>query len=225
MKKISFVTIKERLKSFKKAVLGVLFKPKPKTITVYFGIPGSGKTTLAALYARKHMKRGEDVFSNVPIIGTYRYVKEDIGVNEISDCYMIIDEASIDFNNRLYKSFPKTAIEFFKLHRHYGVAIDVFSQSFDDMDITIRRLASRFVIVRKSLFPFFITTRDARAIIDINEDDNQFVSGHRWVPFSRRWYFMPLAWPLFDSYDAPKLNDKVYEKWMSKNLVDVENKS
>lgn len=193
-------------------------KEKPKTITVYFGVPGSGKTTLAALFVRKALKNNLTVFSNVPILGAYRYSPiVDLGTNQIEDCHIILDEASLEFNNRNFKSFPKTCIEFFKLHRHYGVSIDVFSQSYEDMDITIRRLATKFVIVKKSIFPYFIATRTAKSIIDINEEDKQFVSGYMWSPFSRRWYFMPLAWKLFDSYDAPQLSNYQWTKWGFKN--------
>ncbi|NCB42934.1 MAG: hypothetical protein EOM59_09975 [Clostridia bacterium] len=194
-------------------------KSKPKTITVYFGVPGSGKTTLAALFTRKALKHGETVYSNVPIIGSYKYNPViDLGVFQIEDCLLLLDEASLEFNNRNYKSFPKTCIEFFKLHRHYGVAVDVFSQSYEDMDVTIRRLATKFIVVRKSIFPYLIATRAAKAIIDIDQESKQFVSGYEWAPFSRRWHFMPVAWKLFDSYDAPILKNKQWQKWRSKNV-------
>ena len=198
-----------------------LFKKreKPKTITVYFGVPGSGKTTLAALFTKKALKNNHTVFSNVPIVGSYSYVPfDDLGVNQIEDCLLLLDEASLEFNNRNFKTFPKSCIEFFKLHRHYGVAVDVFSQSYEDMDITIRRLATKFIVVRKSILPYFISTRSAKAVIDINEEDKQFISGYTWQPFSRRWWFMPPAWKLFDSYDAPKLKNKQWEKWSTKNV-------
>jgi hypothetical protein len=193
-------------------------KEKPKTITVYFGVPGSGKTTLAAYFARKHLKAGRKVYSNVPIIGTYKYSPiDDLGNNQIEDAYLILDEASIEFNNRNFKVFPKNCIEFFKIHRHYGVAIDVFSQSYEDMDITIRRLATKFILVKKSYIPYFIVTKTARHIIDIDKETKQFISGYEWKPLSWRWYFMPLAWKLFDSYDAPVKKSKQFEKWKSKN--------
>ena len=45
-------------------------KKKPEYIlTIYFGVPGSGKTTMAA-YLAKRFKRGYNVWSNVPITGT-----------------------------------------------------------------------------------------------------------------------------------------------------------
>jgi hypothetical protein len=192
-------------------------RKKPKEIVVYFGVPGSGKTTLAALHARKALKRGETVYSNVPIIGTRQYIPyKDFGVHMMEDCLILLDEASLEFNNRDYGKFPKTAREFFKLHRHYGATVEVYSQSYEDMDITIRRLATKFVLVKKSLIPFFITTRTATAIIDIKEEDSQFLCGYRWKPFSRRWHYMPIAWPMFDSYDAPVLKNKDWKIWNSK---------
>jgi len=202
----------------------LLLRKKPKTITVYFGVPGSGKTTLAALFTKKSLKHRETVFSNVPILGSYQYTPFlDLGTNMIEDCVLLLDEASLEFNNRNFSKFPKTCIEFFKLHRHYGVRVDVFSQSYEDMDVTIRRLATRYKIVRKSIIPFCIVTRTASAIIDIDKESKQFISGYEWKPLSWRWYFSPPAWKLFDSYDAPTLKNKKWQKWEStaKSLADV----
>ena len=111
----------------------------PLQLNVYFGVPGSGKTTYAAYLARKaqkesivirlckrfpcrftnwilsgnNWKRAYPVWSNVPIKGTYQLnAKSDIGVYMIQNGKMIIDEAGVEFNNRDYKAFPKTAIRF-----------------------------------------------------------------------------------------------------------------
>ena len=132
-------------------------------LNVYFGVPGSGKTTFAAYLTRwalhenalirfcrrhgnpltrlilnsKYLKRRISVYSNVPITGAYRLdAKVDIGHYMIEDAKIIIDEAGIEYNNRNYKSFPQEAIYFYKYHRHYRVSVDVFSQSYEDMDVT-----------------------------------------------------------------------------------------
>lgn len=152
----------------------------PHVVRVYFGVPGSGKTTLAAHFAKqcfrvgfwervrlkwpnpftsflaRKSKKYIRVFSNVPILGCYKLdPKSDLGVFQVDDCKIILDEASIEFNNRKFKDMPAHVIKFLKLHRHYGTSVDVFSQSFDDMDITLRRLAHDFFLVKKSLIPFF----------------------------------------------------------------------
>ena len=140
----------------------------PHVLNVYFGVPGSGKTTFAAYLTKwalrenalirfcrryenaltkmilnsKYLKRRIDVYSNVPITGAYRLdAKVDIGNFMIENAKVIIDEAGIEYNNRNYKSFPQEAVYFYKYHRHYKVSVDVFSQSYEDMDVTLRRLA------------------------------------------------------------------------------------
>lgn len=214
----------------------------PLQLNVYFGVPGSGKTTFAAYLSRwalresfviklckrfpcrltqrilngKHWKRSIPVWSNVPITGTYILnAREDIGVHMIKDGKMIIDEAGVEFNNRNYKSFPAPAIKFFKYHRHYGVSVDVFSQSFDDMDVTLRRLAQNFYVVRKSLIPRFIVIKRIRRKVGIDENTHQIVDAYSFgfpILDTRRVYCPPL-WKLFDSYEYDPLPDKEWKTW------------
>ena len=116
--------------------------PKIKeVVSVYFGVPGSGKTTFAAWLARRDLRRGGNVWSNVPLTGTFKLdVHKDIGRYLIEKGRVIIDEAGIDYNNRKFNSLSIEEIEFFKYHRHYSTAVDVFSQSHEDFDVTLRRL-------------------------------------------------------------------------------------
>ena len=99
----------------------------PHVLNVYFGVPGSGKTTFAAYLTRwalhenviirfcrrhqnpvtrallnsRYLKRRIDVYSNVPITGAYVLnAREDIGHYMIEDAKVIIDEAGIEYNNR-----------------------------------------------------------------------------------------------------------------------------
>ena len=109
-------------------------------IKIFFGVPGSGKTTLAAKFVHDNLKHGIKTFSNVPIKGALLFETSDLGVYDISDGCMVLDEAGIAFNNRKFKTLSQSTIEWLKLHRHYGIRdIYVFSQSYDDMDITLRR--------------------------------------------------------------------------------------
>ena len=118
-----------------------LCPPHPHVLNVYFGVPGSGKTTFAAYLTRRalhenilirfcrrhrnrltnlllnsrYLKRRIDVYSNVPITGAYRLdAKKDIGFCMIENAKVTIDEAGIEYNNRNYKSFPPEAIYFYK---------------------------------------------------------------------------------------------------------------
>ena len=177
-------------------LLSFLCPKHAHVLNVYFGVPGSGKTTFAAYLTkwalhenvlirlcRKHpnrltnlllnsryLKRRIDVFSNVPITGAYQLnAKEDIGRFMIEDAKIIIDEAGIEYNNRNYKTFSQEAIYFYKYHRHYKTSVDIFSQSYEDMDVTLRRLAQNFYVVRRSLVPFCVVARRIRRKVGVDE--------------------------------------------------------
>lgn len=175
------------------------------SVIVYFGVPGSGKTTLAAKIAFKNAKRGIKTYSNVPITGTLLIDSSDIGEVDISDGDLILDEAAIDFNNRSYKTLSKNTIKWLKLHRHYGIGtIHVFSQSYDDMDITIRRLQTVMFRLTRTIIPGVFMSRRIGVSIDIDKESHQLIERYRWsgLPrFHAGWKY----WSMFDSWAAPPL--------------------
>lgn len=228
----------------------------PKILSVYFGLPGAGKSTFAAYlaaqcnkesllvrFARKHYDENDifkkivdtgklgfvnlrmhtDVYSNVPILGAYEIdSRTDVGFNQFSNGKLIIDEAGIDYNNRSYKSMPKETIKWFKLHRHYKMSVDVFSQSFEDMDVTLRRLAYRYYLVKKSLIPNVICIRRIRRRIGINQDTHQIEDQYEFVMFGTKRIYAPSYYKYFDSYDAPELNPKEWHKYTAQQVDDYE---
>lgn len=213
----------------------------PHVLNVYFGVPGSGKTTFAAYlarqsakesrviaWAREHpgpfsekllasrfFKRAMPVYSNVPITGAYKLSpQEDIGKVMICGGKVIIDEAGIEYNNRNFKSFPPDAVYWYKYHRHYECSVDVFSQSYEDMDITLRRLAQNYYVVRKSILPFFITCKKIRRKVGIDDNTHQIIDKYFFVPLlgSKR-VFCPPLWKLFNSFSRRELPEKAWEVW------------
>ena len=183
-------------------------------LNIYFGVPGSGKTTFAAYLAKKDLKRGGKVWSNVPITGTYKIEpKEDIGVYMISDGRLIIDEAGIEYNNRDFKKFSEQSTYFYKYHRHYELAIDVFSQGFDDMDKKLRTLAQHLYVVKRSIIPFFIVRRTINKRVGINEVSKEIIDEYFWQPFSRKWIFAPAVWSMFNTISRTEYPQKDWEKW------------
>lgn len=220
-----------------------VYNPKhPLQLNVYFGVPGSGKTTFAAYLAKKaqkesliikvcrrfpcrftnwilngkHWKRRMNVWSNVPINGCYRVdARNDIGVYMMENGKLIIDEAGVEFNSRKYKTFPEAAIYWFKFHRHYGMSVDVFSQSHEDMDVTLRRLAQNFYVVRKSLIPFFVVIRRIRRKVGIDENTHQIVDAYSFdLPvLGTRRIFCPPLWKMFNTYDHEDLPEKDWKLW------------
>jgi len=219
----------------------------PLQLNVYFGVPGSGKTTFAAYLAKqalheslvirlckrfpcaftrwilngKHWKRKIDVYSNVPINGTYKIdCREDLGKYMVENGKLIIDEAGVEFNSRSYKTFPKEAIYFFKYHRHYGVSVDVFSQSHEDMDITLRRLAQNFYVVKKSLLPFFVVVKRIRRKVGIDNNTHQLVDAYAFdLPLlGTKRIFCPPLWKLFNTYDHQEFPSKEWQVWGSESI-------
>lgn len=189
---------------------------KPQhVLNVYFGVPGSGKTTFAAHLARKEMRRKRPVWSNVPITGTYEIdIQRDLGKFMISDGKLIVDEAGIEHNNRSYKSMPLHQIEWYKYHRHYRMSVDVFSQSHEDMDVTLRRLAQNFFVVTKSLIPWHIKVRPIKRYIDIDEHTKQIIDAYRFKSFlSTKRIFSPPLWKLFNTHSCKNLPVKDWAKW------------
>lgn len=214
----------------------------PHVLNVYFGVPGSGKTTFAAYLTKwalhenaiirfcrknqnfltrpilnsKYLKRRIPVYSNVPITGAYQLnTKEDIGVYMIEKAKVIIDEAGIEYNNRNYKSFSQEAIYFYKYHRHYQVSVDVFSQSYEDMDITLRRLAQNFYVVRRSLVPFCIVACRIRRKVGVDEQTKQIADLYSMgLPIlDTKRIFSPPLWKLFNSYSRRELSEKDWPRW------------
>lgn len=186
---------------------------KKSKITIYFGVPGSGKSTIACRIARKKLKKKIDVYSNFAIKGTYKLEKEDIGKYQIENSLLIFDEAGVDFDNRNWKvNFNKDQVYFLKNHRHYKDDIIFFSQNLD-MDVKIRNLSDDLRIVKKSIIPFFVVERSIKKTIGINPDTKQLEDVYCYKFLSRKWYFMPKSWKYFNSYTRKELASKVFEKY------------
>lgn len=220
-------------------------KPRkvPHVLNVYFGVPGSGKTTFAAYLTKQSMKesriikfakkypckwfharilnssywkRKTPVYSNVPITGAYQLdPQQDIGKVMIADGKVIIDEAGIEYNNRNFKAFPPDAIYWYKYHRHYECSVDVFSQSYEDMDITLRRLAQNYFVVKKSLIPGFIVVKKVRRKVGIDDNTHQIIDKYYFgLPvINTKWIYSRPLWKLFNSYSRREMKPKKWDKW------------
>lgn len=185
--------------------------------SIYYGAPGSGKTTWAAFLCDRAQKSGYKVFSNVPIKGAYKVDKNDLGIWAINDALLIWDEAGIEFNSRDYKSnFSKSSgsleiLKWFKYHRHENVELAVFSQGFDDMDKKIRDLNTDMFIVRKGLIPNTVIRKRIKKRPDIDELTHTPIDKYYFVKFATNRIWAPAVWKKFNSFEKLGLPDK--ESW------------
>lgn len=191
-------------------------------IRYYFGSPGAGKTTTAVrnmrLMARKKI-RPKRIFANFET-KDLPYVTEcdtvDLGKWTFPKySHVYLDEAGIDYNNRKFKSMLQETIAWYKKHRHFRVDVDIYSQSWEDVDITLRRLSYELWYIKK-VGPFTLC-RLIKKFVDIDDERHEIVDGYRFAKLLRRflpwpfkektWYFVfrPFHYRFFDSYDCPDI--------------------
>lgn len=195
-----------------------LFSP---TIRIWFGVPGSGKTSVGAWIAQKSIKHHYKVLSNVEIKGTYKLQEEDLGKYDMSfdgdGCHVIYDEATINgLDNRHFKDFANsTKPRYFSIHRHMNNRVDVFSQDYD-IDLKVKGRAGQRGIFHLSRLPIkgFVMYRRIKKIFFIKKEDKQFVDGFEYVGLPRIC-FTRSVWKCFDTLDmslCPK-DKKEWELW------------
>lgn len=126
------------------------------SVKLFFGLPGCGKTTMLAHLAAKGLKskRYRHVYSNVYLtMPGVTYIDNNcIGVYDLSDCLLLIDEATLFADNRDHKNFSKDKIEYFLLHRHYNADIVLFTQQWDGVDRKIRVITDRVYYIYKGFW-------------------------------------------------------------------------
>ena len=183
-------------------------------LNIYFGLPGSGKSTYAAYLAAHDMKKGRAVYSNFPITGAFILEpKDDLGSVEVVNGRVIIDECSVEFNNRDFKNMEKRIIEFLKYHRHNETIVDVFSQAPDDIDITFRRLAYNCYWIRKTMFPWLISITPIERTIDVIEGDLKTTYEIHKSLFQRKFVYCPPYWKLFNTLSRKQLPRKEWKRY------------
>lgn len=154
-------------------------------LAIYFGSPGCGKSTLATRLVKKANKKGLTTATNFGCsCADYDNVSLDGlgGWTFDKNTFVCIDESGIEYNNRSYKTFPKSAIKWYKKHRHYlgeRASVALFSQSWEDTEITLRRLADRLYYVRK-FGPFTLVQRVYKKCT-VDKQTEQIIDGYKMI--------------------------------------------
>lgn len=196
-------------------------------IALYFGNIGSGKSTIVTYFCKKYKKmRFKDGKGLVKPCFRHVVTNLDVDIKNVNvddfrglgDKYtyppltlVLVDEASIVFNNRNTLNMSPAKIEYFKKSRHDMHDVYLFSQSWDDVDITLRRLCKELWYIRK-VGPWTIA-RKVEKIVDVpnadTSDENKDIKdGYRFVPlwhiflFEKLFkvWFRPKYYRFFDSF-------------------------
>lgn len=183
----------------------------PYKLLMVFGKKGSGKTTLLTKLAYKHSKKGWNVYSTEPVPGAYLIAPEDIGHVYIPPKSVIfVDEVGLIWHNRSYKDFDKSLIEYFKLQRHYGHKIYLFSQAWD-IDKVLRLLCDALYITDTYFCCISVARRIKRKLVVVaptGETESRIADQLLLEPFFLFWLgsaiitWIPRWSKHFDSFAA-----------------------
>lgn len=186
-------------------------KPKqPNGITLYFANIGTGKTTFLAKHAQEELKRMrkgksryKEIISNARIEGVRHVpdIRKLFMAGAVQDTLILIDEASIEYNNRK-QNLKDVEVAFFKLIRHYNCTAIVVSQSYNDIDVTLRRLYSEIYLL--NYLPYVTLIRPIRKSVGIDELTNDIVDKYKFKSiFSWRLFLRPKYFKYFNSWWIP----------------------
>jgi len=107
----------------------------PFKLYFIFGKKGAGKTTYETKLAYKYLKKGWNVYTDLPelfVPGIRLFEHDDLGdfVPE-ENSLLILGEAGIKFDNRNFKAFKPSLRDFFAFQRKYKVICYMDSQTYD----------------------------------------------------------------------------------------------
>lgn len=191
------------------------------SVSLYFGLPGCGKSTMLARLAWKgvHSHRYQYIFSNVGINipGVTLIDNSCIGKFDLHDCLILIDEATLYADSRDYKNFSKSSMTYFLEHRHYNADIVLFTQQWDGVDRKIRVITDRvYYVFKGKILGHWISTvwRIPYGILFPNPKKTgdklgEIIQGYSKPPlfvrlFALRFY-RPKYYKFFDSWERPEL--------------------
>lgn len=182
----------------------------PYKLFLVFGKKGSGKSTYLVRLARKHIKKGWNVYTNMDelfTVGVRHFNIKHLGdfVPE-AHSLLLIDEVGMIWDNRDYKLFRPEVRDFFKLQRHYHVKVYMASQSFD-VDKKLRELCDGMFLHTNFARIWTVGKKITRKIViteSTSEAESRIAQDLVICPFWN-WTFtcIPRYAKYFDSHSIP----------------------
>lgn len=180
-------------------------------LIIKYGFPGAGKTVDIVRESIRAVRKGRKVYTNVQDITVPDVLKIDIkdyGKYKLNgDCLLLIDEGGIVFNNRNWKNLTDI-IEYSKLHRHDKCRIIIYSQSPEDTDVTLRRLAQEAWDMKKYLGCWSVQRKiicENTIVKSTNEDGQSrgsYGSNQRYS-LAVKFYYQPKYYGFTDTHSMP----------------------
>lgn len=185
-------------------------RANPYQLFLIFGKKGSGKSTLMIKWMIKDLKRGWNVYTDIPgiKIPSVRF----INTNDLATfspppgSAVYLDEVGLSFDNRNFKNFPTGLRDLFALQRHYKLKIVCASQSFD-VDKKIRDRTDRLYL-QTNILNLIGITRPIHRSVTLTEASSEGESRiadqlkFGWIG-SFRFTWLPAWSEYFNSFDAP----------------------
>lgn len=124
----------------------------PYKLFMVFGKKGSGKTTFLTKLAYNYSRRGYKVYCTDPTIAnSFTFDPQLVGTFDFDqNSLVLIDEVSLIWSNRDFKTFSRKVDAWFRLMRHKKCICYLFSQSFD-VDKKIRDLVDGMYLMTKKM--------------------------------------------------------------------------
>ena len=196
-------------------------------ISLYFGLPGAGKTTVLTWHIVRELRlidSGKSRYSHIwtnadvtivhPALSVIPFsdmVRYDLGVGSL----LLVDEAQLEFGTRDYKNFTRDLLRLFSMHRHYKYDIECYTQRFDGLDLNVRTLTAHVFYIRKGLLPFshvypvqygiYIPRKKDSDSKDYGDIKQGYFRWSIWASLFHTRLLRPVYYGLYDSFCRPDL--------------------
>lgn len=195
-------------------------------VHIFNGKMGAGKTTNAAREVLDFHKRGQPVWTNFPVkqypdIGKKKkhapiWLEPDLsGILAMDGGLYIIDEAYLTLNSRKWKDLPDKVFTAFRHVRKLHMTVVVLSQSWGDIDVSVKRIASTVRMFEGGRF--FGHWYD---FVEYSIDEmGEIIKGEPVEYQSARPGFRLIGKKTYDIFDTDYLFDSLREKRTWKSAV------
>lgn len=183
-----------------------------------FGLPGAGKTSFLTWLALRALQDKplvlgrlawkiyidefrpyKRVYTNFDVKGCYKLDFDALGVQDFSDCLILIDEIMLLCDSRDYKNFPVRLRNFLALHRHSRVTICYCSQGYADTDKRFRNLTDKIFYIEKCGKFTRVSPIEKSWRIDQDIQEGYTLC----PPIGSTWIYRPRYYTEFDSFERP----------------------